>query len=43
VAELAFPGDLSMCGIRFVDENGITHTYGIYTSGRNGALVLIEQ
>lgn len=40
VAELAFPGDMSMYGIRFVDENGVTHIYTIYISGRNGALVL---
>jgi len=42
VAELAFPGDMSMYGIRFVDENGNTHTYSISISGRNGALVLSE-
>lgn len=42
VAELAFPGDLSTYGIRFVDENGNTHTYSICISGRNGALVLSE-
>lgn len=40
VADLAFPGDMSMYGIRFVDENGVTHVYSIYISGRNGALVL---
>lgn len=40
VAELAFPGDMSMYGIRFVDENGTAHIYSIYISGRNGALVL---
>ena len=42
VAELAFPGDMSMYGIRFVDEDGVTHTYSISISGRNGALVLGE-
>ena len=42
VAELAFPGDMSMYGIRFVDEHGETHIYSIYISGRNGALVLAE-
>lgn len=42
VAELAFPGDMSMYGIRFVDEEGITHSYSISISGRNGALVLSE-
>ncbi len=40
VAELAFPGDMSMYGIRFVDEDGITHVYHIYISLRNGALML---
>lgn len=40
VAELSFPGDLSTCGIRFVDESGVTHTFSIYISGRNGALML---
>lgn len=42
VAELAFPGDMSMYGIRFVDEKGVTHTYSISISGRNGSLVLSE-
>ena len=42
VAELAFPGDMSMYGIRFVDEDGVTHTYSISVSGRNGALILSE-
>ena len=42
VAELAFPGDMSMYGIRFVDEAGVSHLYSIYISGRNGALVLGE-
>lgn len=40
VAELAFPGDMSMYGIRFTDESGKTYIYSIYISGRNGALVL---
>lgn len=43
VAELAFPGDMSMYGIRFVDEYGNTHTYSISISGRNGSLVLAEE
>lgn len=43
VAELAFPGDMSMHGIRFADETGVIHTYSIYISGRNGELVLAEQ
>lgn len=43
VAELDFPGDMSTYGIRFVDEIGATHTYYIYISGRNGALMLTTQ
>ena len=43
VAELAFPGDMSMYGIQFVDEDGRTHVYSIHISGRNGALVLVEE
>lgn len=43
VAELAFPGDMSMYGIRFVDEAGMFHVYNIYISGRNGALMLVEE
>ena len=43
VAELAFPGDMSMYGIRFLDEKGETHICTIYISGRNGALVLTEE
>ena len=42
VAELAFPGDMSMYGIRFTDEAGNTYVYSIYISGRNGALILSE-
>ena len=40
VAELAFPGDMSTYGIRFVDEQGNSHVYCVFISGRNGALVL---
>ena len=43
VAELAFPGDMSMYGIQFVDEDGRTHVYSIHISGRNGALILTEE
>ena len=43
VAELAFPGDMSMYGIRFVDEEDVPHTYIVYVSGRNGDLELEEQ
>ena len=42
VAELAFPGDMSMYGIRFTDEAGVLHTCKLYISGRNGALMLEE-
>lgn len=43
VAELDFPGDMSMYGIRFVDDADITHTCILYISGRNGDLELEEQ
>lgn len=43
VAELTFPGDMTTYGIRFVDENGVVHTFEIYISGRNGQVVLSEQ
>ena len=43
VAELAFPGDMSMYGIRFVDETGKTHMYSIYISGRNGEIMLTAE
>lgn len=43
VAELVFPGDMTMYGIRFTDEAGTTHTYTVYISGRNGALMLTEE
>ena len=39
VAELDFPGDMSTYGIRFEDEAGVTHTYHIYISLRNGDLM----
>ena len=43
VAELAFPGDMTTYGIRFTDESGTAHTYTVYISGRNGALMLTEE
>lgn len=43
VAEVSFPGDLSMYGIRVTDSKGVTHTYTVTISGRNGALVMFEQ
>ena len=42
VAELSFPGDMTMYGLRFTDEAGTVHTYTIYISLRNGALMLTE-
>lgn len=43
VADLAFPGDMTMYGIAFIDEAGVSHVYSIHISGRNGALVLTEE
>ena len=43
VADLAFPGDMTTYGIRFVDEAGESHVYSIFISGRNGALMLNEE
>lgn len=43
VAELDFPGDMTTYGIRFIDESGVSHTYSIYISGRNGALILAAE
>ena len=40
VAELTFPGDMSTYGIRFVDEDGVTHVFDIFISGRNGQVLL---
>ena len=42
VAELAFPGDMTMYGIRFTDEDGVPHSCTVFISGRNGALMLTE-
>ena len=40
VADVQFPGDMSMYAIRFTDSDGNAHTYLIGISGRNGALYL---
>ena len=40
VADLGFPGDMSMYGIRFTDKNGKEYTYAIAISGRDGSLEL---
>ena len=41
VADLAFPGDMSMYGIRFTDSIGNKHTYAITISGMDGSLEII--
>ena len=41
IADLAFPGDMSMYGIRFTDKLGNKHTYGISISGMDGSLEII--
>ena len=43
VAELSFPGDMTTYGIRFTDEQGDAHSYIVYLSGRNGALMLTAE
>ena len=43
VAEVEFPGDMSMYGISFLDEVGAERCFLVYISGRNGALMLVEQ
>ena len=42
VAGVYFPGDMSAYAITFTDSIGITHTYILTTSGRNGSLVFYE-
>ena len=42
VADVAFPGDMSMYGISFVDSDGIYRTYIASVSGRNGMLIFTE-
>lgn len=42
VADVAFPGDMSMYGIRFVDSDGTIYNYAVSISGRNGSVVLSE-
>ena len=43
VVEVEFPGDLTTYGIRFVDDNGCSHSYRIYISGKDGSLVLDKE
>ncbi len=40
VAEIMFPGDMTMFGIRFTDSLGQVHSYCISISGRDGSVVL---
>ena len=40
VAELLFPGSMSMYGLRVTDPNGAVHTFTVTQSGRNGDIVL---
>lgn len=42
IADVAFPGDMSMYGISFTDSNGTIHNYAVSISGRNGSLILAE-
>lgn len=42
VAQVLFPGDMSMYGIRFTDSSGHVRSYQITISGRNGSLFLME-
>lgn len=42
VAEVEFPGDMSMYGISFTDEAGEARSFCVSISGRNGALILTE-
>ena len=38
LADLVFPGDMSMYGIRFTDKNGKEYTYAVAISGMDGSL-----
>ena len=42
VAGVVFYGDMTMFGLSFVDEGGLTHYYSVSVSGRNGSLVFTE-
>lgn len=43
VANVSFPGDMSMYGITFKDDKGVAHTYTVSINGRNGTLFLSEK
>ena len=42
VAELLFPGSMTMYGLRFTDSAGTVHTWTVTQSGRNGDIVLSQ-
>ena len=42
VAEISFPGDMSMYEITFTDADGKVCTYRLGMSGRNGTLMFYE-
>ena len=42
VTGISFPGPASIFGISFTDSSGATRCYAVFTSGRNGELVLEE-
>lgn len=42
VVGVSFPGPASIFGISFTDSSGATRCYAVFTSGRNGELVLEE-
>ena len=42
VADVLFPGDMSLYAIRFTDSAGTRHTYLVGISGRNGSLYLTQ-
>ena len=43
VAELSFPGDMSMYTVEFTDEQGAQCFFSLYISGRNGMLVMSDE
>ena len=42
VTWVSFPGDLTTYGISFIDGNGYSRSYAVYTSGADGSLILEE-
>ena len=43
VADVSFPGDMSMYGISFEDGKGVVRTYTVSINGRNGTLFISEK